>query len=132
MQVGCLGNVVFEVSDSVVRTLSNAVWSGSATYSVHQRHNGAALTEYTGLDPDKFAFDIQLSTALGVDPMSELVKIWRYMRNGECLKLSIGSKAYGRYRWNITSLKINLEQTDPAGNLTGATVSVELQEYLAQ
>ena len=73
--VGCLGDVIFTVSKDVVRTLDNMVWSGSARYAVHERHLTHALTEYTGLDPDKITFDILLSAELGVDPIAEVVKL---------------------------------------------------------
>lgn len=59
--VGCLGDVIFTVSRSVVRTLDNMTWSGSARYATHERHLTNALTEFTGLDPDKITFDILLS-----------------------------------------------------------------------
>ena len=53
MVVGCFGDVVFQVSEETVETINNVVWSGSARYSTHQRHLQDALTEFTGLDPDK-------------------------------------------------------------------------------
>lgn len=132
MQVGCLGNVVFEVSDSVVKTIDSVVWSGSASYAVHQRHGGNAMTEYVGMDPDKIAFNIQLSSALGVDPMSCATTLWTYMREHAALRFVIGSKGYGRYRWNIVSLRNGIEHTDMEGNVTYMSVSVELQEYLSK
>ena len=67
--------IVFSVSDKTVLTLENFKWSGSARYSVHNRHNYHALTEYTGMDPDKITFDILLSAELGVDPIAEVVKL---------------------------------------------------------
>ena len=64
MQIGTLGEVVFSVSDSVVETINNFTWSGSARYSTHQRHLTHALTEFTGLDPDGITFDIFVSSYL--------------------------------------------------------------------
>ena len=90
MQVGCLGNIVFQVSDAVVETISSAVWSGSASYSVHQRHGGNALTEFVGMDPDKFSFDLKLSSNLGVNPMTDVRRLWTYMREHAALRLVIG------------------------------------------
>ena len=81
MQIGTLGEVVFSVSDSVVETITSFTWSGSARYSTHQRHLTHALTEFTGLDPDGITFDIFVSAYLGVDPMTEVVKIWNYERH---------------------------------------------------
>lgn len=122
--------IVFEVSDQTVRTLNNFKWSGSARYSVHNRHNYHALTEYTGMDPDKITFDMTLLAEHGVNPLEEVVKLWKYEREGTAVALLIGSKFYGKYRWNIVSHTMTTEYTDRDGNTAGATVSVTLQEYL--
>lgn len=128
--VGCLGEVIFQVSEEVVETLDNMSWSGSARYSTHQRHGANALTEFTGLDPDKITFDITLSVELGVDPMAEVTRLWGYERGGTAVPLTIGTHAYGKYRWNITKHEMKPKAFDRAGNITHATVSVSLQEYL--
>lgn len=130
MKVGCLGEIVFSVSDNLVQTLNNAQWSGSARYATHQRHLKDALTEFCGLEPDTFSFDMVLSAFLGVNPQTEINKIWQYERSGEALSLVIGNKAYGKYRWNIVSHKAKMQHYDKEGNLLHATVSINLQEYL--
>lgn len=128
--LGCLGDIPFTTSSDLVRTLDNAQWSGSARYSVHQRHAYHALTEFTGLDPDKFTFDMVFSVSLGTDPMEEMIKLWDYERNGTAVPLTIGEHAYGKYRWTIVSHKSKFLAYDRAGNVTMATVSVSLQEYM--
>ena len=65
MVVGCLGSIVFQVSESTVRTLDNLAWSGSARYATHERHLMGALTEFTGMDPERVTFDITLCAELG-------------------------------------------------------------------
>ena len=130
MQIGTLGEVVFSVSDQAVETIQNFVWSGSARYSTHQRHLSDALTEFTGLDPDSITFDIYLSAYLGVNPMSEVIKIWSYERSGAAVPLTIGTHAYGKYRWSILSHKVKAQDFDTAGDMTSATLSLPLQEYL--
>jgi len=76
------------------------------------------------------SFEMNLSIHLGVEPMTELVKIWTYERAGQSLPLIVGEKAYGKYRWCIEKHKIKMETYDAKGNLSGATVSVDLVEYL--
>lgn len=132
MVIGCLGDIVFKVSSREVETLMNAQWSGSSRYATHQRHLDDALTEYTGNDPDKFSFDIQLSEWLNVKVQPELSKLWNYMRTGKAVELVLGDKGYGKYRWNITSLKIKMQHFDHRGNLVNATVTVSLQEYISR
>lgn len=128
--IGCLGDVAFTVSDSVVETLDNMKWSGSARYAVHQRHLANALTEFVGLDPDKISFDMTLSVDLGVDPMAEVVKLWNYERSGQAVPLTIGAHGYGKYRWSVISHEMKVTVFNRAGDLSVATVSVNLQEYL--
>ncbi len=128
--VGCLGDVIFTVSRSVVRTLDNMTWSGSARYAVHERHLTHALTEFTGLDPDKITFDILLSAELGVDPIAEVVKLWNIERSGRAVPLTVGTKGYGKYRWNIVKHEMKMKTFYGNGDVHTATVSVSLQEYL--
>ena len=109
--IGCLGDIVFQVSDRTVLTLQNWTWSGAAKYAVHERHGMRPLTELTGVEPDKITFDIQLRAGLGVAPTK-------------------GKYAYGFYRWSIVSHEIKVEDTDPEGNMMDCTVSLTLQEYL--
>lgn len=128
--IGCLGDIVFQVSSETVLTLDNLVWSGSARYSTHQRHLTHALTEFTSLDPDAVSFEITLASSFGVVPLTEIVKIWGYERSGEAVPLTIGEKAYGKYRWTIQSHKTKAKYFDAAGNISHAVVSLSLQEYL--
>lgn len=128
--VGCLGDIVFTVSDKAVETINNVQWSGSARYSAHQRHLGNALTEYTGMEPDAMSFDIYLSEYLGVSVMDELVKLWGYERDAIAVPLYIGDKIYGKYRWSVVSHVTKMQTFDRKGNVTSATVSVKLQEYV--
>lgn len=128
--VGCLGDIAFEVSSKTVSTLQDVKWSGSARYAVHQRHLQNALTEFTGLDPDKMSFAMTFSYLLGVDVMKQLVRLWEYERKALPLSLVIGSKAYGKYRWNLVSHTVQFENYGPDGSLLTAGVSVELQEYI--
>ena len=111
-------------------TLDNMTWSGSARYAIHERHLTHALTEFVGLDPDKITFDITLSTDLGVDPIEEVVKIWNIERSGKAVPLTIGTKGYGKYRWNITKHETKAKAHFINGDIHTATVSVSLQEYL--
>lgn len=129
-QVGCLGDIVFQVSSKEIKTIDNVIWSGSARYSEHKRHLTNALTEFTGIDADTISFEMVLSVYLGVDPMSELGKIWEYERSGKALSLVIGEKGYGKFKWTINKHKIKMQTFDGKGNVTGVTVSIDLLEYL--
>ena len=122
--------IQFVVSREVFRTPKDMTWSGSARYATHERHNTHALTELTGLDPDKFSFDILLTAELGVNPLDEVVKIWGFERDAEAVGLVIGGKGYGKYRWNVVKHETKIEYTDAEGNMYAVEVSLDLVEYL--
>jgi hypothetical protein len=113
-----------------VQTINNARWSGSARYAEHQRHLTNALTEFTGLDPDKFSFDMFISADLGVDVQETIIKIFEYERKAAPVPLVIGRHARGKYRWTVVRHRITMQHFDATGTLQGANVSVELLEYL--
>lgn len=135
--IGYLGTsaeegIMFETSSEKTETPENVAWSGSSRYAVQQRHMTHALTEFTGLEPDKISFDMTLAADLGADPMEELKKLWKYSRDGTALQLLIGEHAYGKYRWVIKDLKIKAQYFDVHGNQYCTRVSVNLLEYLNQ
>ena len=132
MQIGCLGDIPFIVSGEKVLTPDSLVWSGSARYAEHQRHNYHALTEFTGLDPDKFTFNIRLVNSMGIDVLDELVKLWGYERDAAPLVLVLEEKVYGKHRWVVTSHKANMRHFDPHGRVIVADVSLSLLEYLPE
>ena len=130
MKVGTLGDIVFQVSDETVLTLRNVKWTESADYSTHKRHGGTTLNEYTGSGVGAFTFSIRLSEFLGVSTVEQIKQILKYLREGETLRLVIGRKIYGRYRWVITKSAITMEYFDKRGNLTQADVQLTLSEYI--
>jgi len=130
--VGVLGDIPFFVSHSAVMTLNNLTVSGSARYSTHQRHAQRALTELTGFDPDKVTFDVELSVYLGVSPISSIGLFQKYLRSSEVVPLTIGLHPYGIYRWTVMAYNIKSKNFDRMGNITTATVSLTLQEYLRE
>lgn len=128
--IGCLGDIAFEVSPETVRTIDSFVWSGAVRWATHERHLYHSLTEYTGIDPDRVSFSVYLSAYLGVSPLNEVVKIFKYEREGTPLPLTIGDKIYGKYRWVITDHKYSPQSYDGEGNVTTAKLTLNLLEYL--
>ena len=62
--------------------------------------------------------------------MTEVVKIWNYERSGTAVPLTIGTHAYGKYRWSIKNHKMKAQTFDKRGDITSATISLTLQEYI--
>jgi Phage P2 GpU. len=127
--IGTLGDIVFSVSRNQVRTFDGMKWNSSAQYATHNRHLKDVLLEFTGTDADKISFSMFFSVFLGVDPMTELVKLLDAERSGKVMRLVIGSKAYGKNKWVITGTAKDLERFDQKGNLLIAKVSISLSAY---
>ncbi len=132
MKIGCLGDIVFEVSNEVIKTIRDISWSGSVSIAPHSLHLGNTLQEFTGTNADSFDFKFRVSSFAGANPISEIEKLCKYERSGKPVSLIIGSKAYGRYRWLIQKHKITFEHYDRSGNLIDADISVSLIEYLKE
>lgn len=130
MTVGSLGNIVFSVSPDKVETFSGMKQSGSASYGKHKRHCGNTLLEFTGRNEDNISFSMVLAKQLGVDVEGEINKIASAEQSGETLKLVIGKKTVGRFRWVIESHSINMQYFDKSNELIMAEVSIKLSEYL--
>jgi hypothetical protein len=130
-QIGYLGKVVFVVTEKQIKTIENFVWTNTATYVSHERHLGRPMVEFTGAQAGVITFNFTLSAFLGAAPMADYETLLNYQRNGTAIPLKIGKKAYGHYRWVITSLSYTGEYTDKNGNWIQGVVQVQLKEYEA-
>ncbi len=129
MRVGSLGEIVFSVSSNKVETFSGLKISSSASYGSHKRHCGNEIIEFTGNDADSISFNMTLSQILGVDVESELEKLRKYKKTGKTLKLVIGKKVIGNYRWVITKMNITPKYYGKRSEILTADVAVTLKEY---
>ncbi len=127
--IGTLGDIVFSVSTSQVKTFDGLKWESSAQYATHNRHLKDVLLEYTGTDADKISFSMFFSAFLGVNPMTEITKLLDAERSGKVMRLVIGSKVYGKNKWVIDKTSKELEKFDNKGNLLIAKVNISLIAY---
>lgn len=128
MQVGCLGNIIFEVSSSTIRTISAFTnTGGTANYAIHARVGAKELPEFTGLSLDKCEIEIVLSSYLGVNPFTEVRKIKRAKNSGKKMRLVIGNDYYGRFV--ITSYEQTATSYDRSKGVTVCTVRISIMEY---
>lgn len=128
-KVGSLGDIVFEVSDSVVRTLRDLSLSGSARLQEHERHLQKSLVEFCGSDARTLSFRLRLSRYLGVDPETSKNRIIAYTESGTAVVFVLGVNKYGDYKWLIDKYKFDVENYDGKGNITSLDAIVTLKEY---
>ena len=128
MQVGCLGDISFEVSGRRIKTIQSFNRSGSASYAKHQRVGGKELPEYTGENLETAEIEMIISAYLGASPRRELKKITRAQKAGTAMALVIGDDYYGRYV--ITSYQLTAINYDRDMGVSAYTVKVSLMEYV--
>ncbi len=127
-----MGDIVFSVSRSQVRTFDGMKWDSSAKYAAHERHLKDTLLEFVGTDPDKISFSMYFSVFLGINPIEEITKLLEAERQGRVMRLVIGLKAYGKDKWAIEKTSKALEKFDNKGNLLTAAVDVSLIAYVGR
>lgn len=125
-QIGYLGQVLFVVSDTMIKTLDGFTMSESAKYVEHDRHMKDPILEFTGAESTKITFKMMLSRYLGASVWSDYNTLKKYMTQGIAIPLKIGKKNYGSYRWCVQSLGFKGLTTDKDGNWTSAEVSISL------
>ncbi|SHJ74092.1 phage tail protein [Tepidibacter formicigenes] len=128
--IGTLGDIVFSVSKETVKTFEGMKWDSSVKYATHDRHLKDTLLEFTGRNADSISFKMNFSAFLGVNPIKEINKLLDAERKGKIMRLVIGNKAYGKYKWVIEKTSKDLERFDNKGNLLIAKVSISLKEYV--
>lgn len=130
MKVGSLGKIIFSVSANKIQTFSGFKLKASASFGSHKRHCSNEFVEFTGNNAGTASLDITLSQILGSDVETELKRLDTYKKTGETLKLVIGKKKIGDYRWVITDYTVTPTLYGKKSEIITANVSISLKEYL--
>lgn len=128
-RIGSFGDLVFSVSDNMVRTFDGMNWDFSANYATHDRHIKDDLLEYMGPDIETISFSIAFSVFLGVNPSNEIKKLRAMVKEGYAERLVIGGNVYGSYKWVMQKGTVDFQRFDNKGNLWAAKAKVTLKEY---
>lgn len=128
--VGTMGDVVFSVSSSRIRTFDDYKRVGSVKVSAHEIIGKKSVLEFTGLEPETITFSIQLRADRGVTVQKELTKLRNMRDAGKVFPLIIGGKPVSDNHWMITSLSEGVTFWTHRGGMISANVDVSLQEYV--
>ena len=127
MKVGSYGDVIFQVSDSVIRTFEKMKMDQTAAYTQHKVHGMKAVPEFTGFDCPQITFEITLSVYFGLTPKAELEKLENIMKSKKAYPLALGTDLYGS-NWLITKISSTFKHFWKDGTLMAASVSITLLE----
>jgi phage protein U len=128
--IGSLGDVVFEVSSESVKTFQDLAFQHSVKYAQHDIHGRTGLLEYTGRNPSTGSFKMRIDSALGVDPMQELVKLYMMMRNGVAVDFILDGSPQGEGLWVIESFSEEWKVVNNTGKMIAAESSIQIKEYM--
>ena len=128
-KVGSLGNIVFLVSEKEIMTFSGFQHTAGAVYASHNRHLKSPLLEFTGVNSESLTFSVLLSSSLGVNPLEEHKKMLLAMKEGKALRLLLGAKQFGNYKWVITNIQFKARTISPRGGVLDADVTLTLSAY---
>lgn len=130
MNIGSLGDVVFEVSDDSILTITGVSRSGNAKTASHERHRNVSMLEWTGYEAESLSININLVQYL-TDRSIVAVRdtLIDYCRQGTPVTFVLGSERYGRYKWLITGWSEQSEYFDVIGNVQQLSMALTLTEY---
>lgn len=128
MQVGSLGDVVFEVSSACVRTVSGVQFSREARYEDHQVQGAAPRAEFLSPGLGTGTLTLLLRRDMGVDPLTEAERLRRMMDDGSVVRLVLANANLGK--WTIRRMSESWQHM--LRGLTGPqsmSLTVEITEY---
>lgn len=96
MQVGSLGDIVFETSAEKVLTPSSFNKGRSARYEDHQVQGELPRSEFLAPELATFDLAIRLRADLGVNPADMADSISAYCKSGEVIRLIIAGYNLGK------------------------------------
>ena len=133
--IGAIGSkaiddvIVFEVSDKRMLTFDNFKRSNKINFAKNNVLGQKPVSEYTGQELDTINFTVLFNAQLGVDPREEVNKLIYLHRDGAVVTLMIWGKAFGTYRWVITSLDMDWKRINKIGYCCEIECSITLEEY---
>ena len=129
MQIGALGDVVFETSRQMVRTFNNVERSNQARWAVHDIIGEEPMPEFIGPGQKEISLPIQLNILLlgGGSIEDELETIETMVDSGKVSTLVIGERIFGKYY--IESMSDSTPHLGGRGEFLTTELTLTLKKY---
>lgn len=128
MQTGSLGDIIFEVSGSLVRTPSSLGLSREASFEDHQVQGDYPRPEFLAPGLGAVSLAITLRADLGVDPLGDARQLEKYLIDGKVLRLVILGENLGKFTIRKISQNWRHAQKSRPGPMS-MDLTLELKEY---
>lgn len=126
--IGNLGEITFECSSEVFRTIKDYRREVKARYAEHKLIMKTPALEFLGADTGEISFKMIFSASLGVNPREESARLQKMCTDGEAVPLVLGSEVIGEL-WVVESVNESATAWDNKGNILLSEVDVRLKEY---
>jgi len=131
MQVGSLGEFVFEVSDEVALTLDNFKRDSKARYAEHKIIGRPAILEFLGRELESIKFTMIFAKSLGIsDLLQEVHKLREMCWNGTAEFFCLNNHLYTENKMIIESVGEDVKHFSGSGEHILTEVDVSLKEYV--
>lgn len=120
------GDMRWEVTDNVLKTLSTLSTSQSVKKQTNNDNEGSSATSTQGLELQTVPLIFTVVRGLGVDPYEEYTK-WQ-SRLTKVNPLYVGTRRFGSLHMQLDSVGIAAIELDNAGNILTAEISLNFTE----
>lgn len=133
--IGAIGSkviddvVVFEVSDKRILTFDSFKRNNKINFAKNNVLLQKPVSEYVGQELDTISFTVSFKSELGTDPRAEANKLIYLHRDGAVVTLILWGKAFGTYRWVITTLDMDWTRINKIGYCRAIECGITLEEY---
>lgn len=127
MQIGSLGDIIFEVSSDKVLTPTEFSRERKARYEQHNVLGALPRLEYLSADLAEVNLPLRLRADFGVDPVREFERIGECCKEGKVLRLILCGVSYGQYVIESYSQQIRYGQSR---FVQAMDVTLKLKEYV--
>lgn len=128
--IGKYGDIIFETNDKRIMAFNSFTQNISGRWSSHGVIGKKERAEFNGAGRRKVTFKMTLCATLGVRPREMLEKLEDIVENGKVDYLVVGGRSIGEHQFAMTSMSETWDAVYSRGELSKASVSVTLEEYV--
>ena len=128
--VGCLGDVVFNVSGDYLLTPESISGSTGAEWAKHDSLHGKSASEYIGPKLKSYKIPLTLDARFGVPPRRTLETLQAMAEGSGVYWFVIGGRPVGDHPYKLHAVSDSWDNVLNDGALLQCKVSLELEEYV--
>lgn len=129
MDIATYGDVAFEVSSSLVKTLTEFSHKSSARWAVHEIIGDTCKAEFIGPGQSEMTFSVTLLSEIGASPREDADDLIKMMQDGKTAAFIVGGQPIGDGEWYIEEIEQEMTAVNAQGEIHKIVLSMTLKEY---